>query len=558
MPTSREIELAVAYLEALDMGVCPDEFLRERLGVGTEAISGSITELDKFAEELQQDKPACELPPGTMVGRYEVVETLGRGATAIVYRAREQENSARFVTLKVTQKRTNESTILGLLNHPRIPLLIDSFENKDDEFATVTTYTPSQGCLEYLCGLDDRIQMRSLLNITRELAQTIQYVHSKGIIHCDIKPENMLISSAGQPILVDFGAATSPLSDGAFSCTTNFAPSNMTAAVLRNGVRELSTDFDFIGLARTFLFLSEYLFESTESSCQAGASQFLELLHLAKEIDIDDVIPSPHLTRFKGMVLSVNDTEQSSTTQSGTTVVTETLPTKKRPELVVVLLALLAVLSTLTLAINRLWPQQTTSVAPASNGTLLTPVAAGTKSPPFATEESLAVEEIRRLIYAQQYAEAIRTAEIAAERLPDSVGVQLLAAGLALKKCETTGAAPNTVYFDRLLEMNVQLTPRMRLDAAITYSISSKYAAADRVMLIEKSNTLFEASSDDLPVKTVQERLILFREWLSIESNAYARLTAEPEVGNSPSLFQTGAPSNETGAPTDVNVNVVQ
>ncbi|MEZ5941655.1 MAG: serine/threonine-protein kinase [Planctomycetaceae bacterium] len=535
MPISREFELAVAYFEALDRGVCPDEFLREKLGVGIEAIADLVPELDKLAEELPRDEEVRELTPGTMVGRYEIVETLGRGATAVVYQARDTGNNVRFVTLKITQKRTNEPEVLNLLQHPRIPLLIESFETQNNEFATVTVYTPSQGCLEYLSGLNDQIQMRALLNITRELAATIQYIHSKGIVHCDVKPENILITFDGQPLLVDFGAATSPTSDSTFSCTTSFAPSSMTAAVLRNGVRELSTDFDFIGLARTFLFLSEYLFESLGSSGEGGSGQYLELLHVAKEIDIDDVIPSPHLTRFKGLLLSANGSEQSTASSDP-----KKIPATQR--LWTVLLVILVASFSLAFAVNQIWPQTANSASPASSpalskpGTLVAPETQVSTDTPDLTDESVAVPYIRSQIKEQRFLEAASAAEIAAGHLPDNVAVQILAAGLSLKQCELTGAAPNTVYFDRLLEMEAPMPPEILLDAAITYSITSNHAAteSEQVMLVEKSNALLEASAEQLPVKRVQDRLALFREVLNAESDAYSRLSPLKADGDSP------------------------
>ncbi|HZC07347.1 MAG TPA: protein kinase [Ktedonobacterales bacterium] len=153
---------------------------------------------------------------GQKVGPYQVIEGLGEGGTARVYRALD-ETQARFVALKalplVSDDRTSfmqrfrrEVEAIRALHHPNIVEVYDSGET--DEFVYLV--------LRYLGGrtLRDKIASQRLSTqdvclYMIQIAHALQHAHQQGIIHRDVKPSNMLLDSdqPGTILLSDFGTA---------------------------------------------------------------------------------------------------------------------------------------------------------------------------------------------------------------------------------------------------------------------------------------------------------------------------------------------------------------
>lgn len=145
--------------------------------------------------------------------RYEIIEPLGRGGAATVYRVRtvvgNQEVALKVLhpelAVTVTAKRfMQEIRLLGQLEHPRIARLLDSGETELLIFYT-STYVPGPNLRQHL----DRVRKASVsdtLRIARDLLDALAYAHRNDIVHRDVKPENIVLDTAG-PMLVDFGIA---------------------------------------------------------------------------------------------------------------------------------------------------------------------------------------------------------------------------------------------------------------------------------------------------------------------------------------------------------------
>jgi eukaryotic-like serine/threonine-protein kinase len=145
--------------------------------------------------------------------RYEIVEAVGRGGTAVVYRARDLKHD-RFVALKVLHRELTQSMsadrfvreigIIAKLTHPNILPLYDSGDS-GGYFYYVTPFIEGE-------SLRDRVQrgrqlsVREAVGIARGVAAALDYAHGRGIVHRDIKPENILLVG-GQPLVADFGIA---------------------------------------------------------------------------------------------------------------------------------------------------------------------------------------------------------------------------------------------------------------------------------------------------------------------------------------------------------------
>ena len=154
------------------------------------------------------------LPPGSSLGRYRIVETLGRGGMATVFRAHDPSLD-RSVAIKVlrsyeapdpkfTARFTREAQTIANLRHPNILQVYDFGEDKG--FSYIVSELVTGGTLY------DKLRGRSLpldevLRYIRPLADALDDAHSQGVIHRDIKPGNILLDAEERPILADFGLA---------------------------------------------------------------------------------------------------------------------------------------------------------------------------------------------------------------------------------------------------------------------------------------------------------------------------------------------------------------
>lgn len=150
---------------------------------------------------------------GQKLGQYEVIELLGQGGMATVYKAH-QESIDRYVAIKVLpphaalddqfiERFRLEAKTIGGLQHPHILSLYD-YGTQDDILYLVMAYVDG-GSLEDLLQDSDALPKRRIEKILREIASALDYAHRQGIIHRDVKPANILLDSDGNALLADFG-----------------------------------------------------------------------------------------------------------------------------------------------------------------------------------------------------------------------------------------------------------------------------------------------------------------------------------------------------------------
>ncbi|MEE4376737.1 MAG: serine/threonine-protein kinase [Candidatus Competibacteraceae bacterium] len=156
---------------------------------------------------------------------YRIERQLGRGGMATVYLAL-QESLNRHVALKVikpelaeneefARRFLREGHIIGRLNDPRIVKVFDVGVYENNYYLV----------MEYLSGetLQERIQhgldLQEALRIGKIVAGALGYAHKYGVIHRDIKPQNILFHENGDPLLTDFGIAKSAHSNTSLTAT---------------------------------------------------------------------------------------------------------------------------------------------------------------------------------------------------------------------------------------------------------------------------------------------------------------------------------------------------
>lgn len=151
--------------------------------------------------------------------RYELLRPLGRGGMGVVYLARDSELD-RLVAIKCVDKKTGdvklakrlrkEARMMAQLNHQNIVQLHDVIEN-DDVLGLVIEYVEgvglSQKCREVIPSRGQNL--RWLIQI----AEGLERAHDSGISHCDLKPDNVLVTQDGTVKIADFGIAKARLGE---------------------------------------------------------------------------------------------------------------------------------------------------------------------------------------------------------------------------------------------------------------------------------------------------------------------------------------------------------
>ena len=156
------------------------------------------------------------LVPGSTAGPYRIVEPLGRGGMASVYRAYEPKLD-RYVALKVlpreflhdpsfAQRFRQEAQVVARLEHPNIiPIYAYDIEEAEG-IPWMAMRLITSGSLADLIRRE-RLALRHSVAILRGVADALDYAHAKGIVHRDVKPQNVLLDDASRVYLADFGIA---------------------------------------------------------------------------------------------------------------------------------------------------------------------------------------------------------------------------------------------------------------------------------------------------------------------------------------------------------------
>ena len=149
-----------------------------------------------------------------LADRYALERELGRGGMAVVYLARDLKHD-RPVALKVllpelaaslgAERLQREIRLAARLQHPHILAVHDSGETSGRLWFTMP-YVDGESLRDRL-RREGRLAVDEALRITRDAAEALQYAHEQGVIHRDVKPENLLLTRDGNTLVADFGIA---------------------------------------------------------------------------------------------------------------------------------------------------------------------------------------------------------------------------------------------------------------------------------------------------------------------------------------------------------------
>jgi non-specific serine/threonine protein kinase/serine/threonine-protein kinase len=200
-------------------------------GVFLDAACGSDAALRSEVERMLAADPADDLEEsafslfdrgegaafrGRRVGRYRILEEVGRGGMGAVFAAvRDDGEFEQKVALKliksglstttIVRRFRHERQILASLEHPHIARLLDGGMSDDGVPFYVMEYVEGEPIDEYCRARG--LGVRERLGLFRQVCAAVSYAHRRLIVHRDLKPSNILVTGEGRAKLLDFGIA---------------------------------------------------------------------------------------------------------------------------------------------------------------------------------------------------------------------------------------------------------------------------------------------------------------------------------------------------------------
>jgi len=156
--------------------------------------------------------------PGSMIGRYKLLQQIGEGGFGVVYMAEQEWPVKRRVALKVIKAGMDtrgviarfaaERQALALMDHPNIARVLDAGATAAGLPYFVMELVKGVPITEY-CDQAD-LEIRGRLGLFVDVCRAVQHAHQKGVIHRDLKPSNIMVTlHDGKPVVkvIDFGIA---------------------------------------------------------------------------------------------------------------------------------------------------------------------------------------------------------------------------------------------------------------------------------------------------------------------------------------------------------------
>jgi eukaryotic-like serine/threonine-protein kinase len=221
---ARRIKAGAARAAYLDQ-VCGEDVLREQIEALLRAHDDSESFLECPASEMAgaaSSPPTLDQAPlekpGTVIGPYKLLQQIGEGGFGVVFMAEQTEPVRRKVAVKVIKPGMDsrqviarfeaERQALAVMEHPNIARVLDAGATNSGRPYFVMELVRGTPITQY-CD-ENHLPVRERLELFAAVCQAIQHAHTKGIIHRDIKPTNVLVTRQdGQPVVkvIDFGVA---------------------------------------------------------------------------------------------------------------------------------------------------------------------------------------------------------------------------------------------------------------------------------------------------------------------------------------------------------------
>ena len=180
--------------------------------------AGEFLDPAAFSMGMGPGESALTEAPGTVIGRYKLLEKIGEGGMAVVYMAEQTEPVRRKVALKIIKLGMDtrqviarfeaERQALAMMDHPNIAKVLDAGATETGRPYFVMELVTGVSITEY-CDANN-LSTKDRLALFIQTCNAVQHAHQKGIIHRDIKPSNVMVAHRdGVPVpkVIDFGIA---------------------------------------------------------------------------------------------------------------------------------------------------------------------------------------------------------------------------------------------------------------------------------------------------------------------------------------------------------------
>src|SRR5438034_10199501 len=210
---------------------------------------------------LDESVVEIKLDTSFVFGDYELLEEIGRGGQAVVYRAR-QKSLNRIVALKVIgfghwettphlKRFRHEAEAAASLEHPQIVPIYEIGESDGSCYFSMKFVEGGQ-LAEVLKR--ESMSTRRAAELLAKIARTVHFAHQHGILHRDIKPGNILLDRQGEPHLTDFGLARLLEQESTITHSSDVlgTPSFMSPEQAAGRAKELTPAADVYSLGAVF------------------------------------------------------------------------------------------------------------------------------------------------------------------------------------------------------------------------------------------------------------------------------------------------------------------
>jgi serine/threonine protein kinase len=214
---ARRIADPEARAQFIDQACGDHAGLAERVRALVEMHEREADSADRPSPETREYEPVAERA-GARVGPYRLMEQIGEGGFGLVFVAEQQEPVKRKVALKIIKPGMDSQQViarfeaerqaLALMDHPNIARVLDAGATDSGRPYFVMELVRGIPITDY-CD-KNQLSPHERLELFITVCQAIQHAHQKGIIHRDVKPSNVLVTSHdGKPVakVIDFGVA---------------------------------------------------------------------------------------------------------------------------------------------------------------------------------------------------------------------------------------------------------------------------------------------------------------------------------------------------------------
>jgi serine/threonine protein kinase len=253
-----------------------------------------------------------------LIPGYTDLRPIGRGGSAMVFSAR-QPQLERNVAIKVLRSASldensrrlfdAERRALGRLSdHASIVTVFDSGFTTNDEPYLVMQLCAG-GSLSSLVRQNGPLSIEEAIRVGLKISQALEFAHRLGTLHRDVKPENILISDLGEPLLSDFGIAA-VLENGAATSDGAMSPHYVAPEEFSGGRQSASTDLYSLGSTLFFLLTGRAPHQTSASERLSQAEVFSRVSNPNYSIELPRSVDAPPQCRRAIQSILVKDQQR--------------------------------------------------------------------------------------------------------------------------------------------------------------------------------------------------------------------------------------------------------